>query len=119
MAARPACIDDYLAALSGQKRAALQKLRETITAAAPGAEECISYGLPAFRLDGRHLVAFGAAASHCALYTMSSATVAAHKEKLAGFDTSKGTIRFLPEIPLPAALVRMLIKARIAENRAK
>ena len=109
-------IDEYLATLSEDKRAALQKLRETIKAAAPKAEECISYQLPTFRLDGKMLVAFGATANHCAFYPMSSSTVAAHQDDLKDYDTSKGTIRFQPDHPLPAALVRKLVKARIAEN---
>jgi uncharacterized protein YdhG (YjbR/CyaY superfamily) len=109
-------IDEYLAALSDDKRTALEKLREVIKAAAPKAEECISYQLPAFRLDGKMLVAFGATASHCAFYPMSSSTVAAHQDDLKGYDTSKGTIHFQPEHPLPATLVRKLVKARIAEN---
>ena len=109
-------IDDYLAALSVDKRAALEKLRKTIKATVPKAEECISYGLPAFRLDGRPLVAFGAGANHCAFYPMSSSTVEAHKEDLEGYETSKGTIRFQPDKPLPAALVRKLVKARIADT---
>ena len=109
-------IDEYLAALSEDKRAALERLRQIIRATAPNAEECISYQLPAFRLDGRMLVAFGASADHCAFYPMSSATVAAHKDDLKNYDTSKGTIRFRPDHPLPAALVRKLVKARIAEN---
>ena len=116
MAAKPKTIDEYLAAVSADKRAALEKLRKTIRTAAPRAEECISYGLPAFRLDGRMLVAFGATANHCALYPMSSTTVEAHGEELRGYDTSKGTIRFQPGKPLPATLVRKLVKARIAEN---
>ena len=110
-------IDEYLAALSKDKRAALEKLRKTIQAAAPRAEECISYQLPAFRLDGRLLVAFGASANHCAFYPGSGTTVAAHEDLLKGYDTNKGTIRFRPDGPLPAALVRTLVKARIAENR--
>ena len=108
-------IDDYLAALSDDKRAALEKLRRTIRAAAPKAEECISYHLPAFRLNGM-LVAFGATAKHCAFYLMSSSTVEAHRDALKDYDTSKGTIRFQADNPLPAALVRKLVKARIAEN---
>ena len=108
-------IDEYLAALSDDKRAALEKLRKTIRAAAPNAEECISYQLPAFRLNGM-LVAFGATANHCAFYPMSASTVAAHKDELKDYDTSKGTIRFQPNKPLPATLVRKLVKARIAEN---
>lgn len=108
-------IDEYLAALSDDQRAALDKLRKTIRAAAPGAEECISYGLPAFRLNGV-LVAFGARANHCAFYPMSASTVAAYKDELTGYETSTGTIRFQPDHPLPAALVRRIVKARIAEN---
>jgi len=115
MAAKPKTIDEYLAALSEDKRAALEKLRKTIRAAAPKAEECISYQLAAFRQNGM-LVAFGATANHCAFYLMSSSTVEAHKDELKDYDTSKGTIRFQADNPLPAALVRKLVKARIAEN---
>jgi uncharacterized protein YdhG (YjbR/CyaY superfamily) len=116
--AKPKMIDDYLATLTPGKRSALQKLRKAIHAAAPAAEECISYGLPAFRLNGRPLVAFGAGSNHCAFYPMSASTVPALKNELAGYDTSKGTIRFPPDQPLPAALVRKLVKARIAEIAA-
>jgi uncharacterized protein YdhG (YjbR/CyaY superfamily) len=116
MKAKAKTIDEYLAALSDDKRAALGRLRKTIRSAAPKAEECISYSLPAFRLNGL-LVGFGATANHCAFYPMSSSTVAAHKKELKDYDTSKGTIRFQPDRPLPAALVRKLVKARIAENR--
>jgi uncharacterized protein YdhG (YjbR/CyaY superfamily) len=112
---RAKTIDEYLAALSDDKRAALENLRKTIRAAAPKAVECISYQLPAFRLSGM-LVAFGATANHCAFYLMSSTTVAAHKDELKDYDISKGTVRFQPDHPLPSALVRKLVKARIAEN---
>jgi uncharacterized protein YdhG (YjbR/CyaY superfamily) len=108
--------DAYLAKLAANQRAALEKLRKAIKAAAPKAEEMVSYGLPAFRLNGRRLVCFGATKTHCALYPMSSETIAAHKKDLAGYDTSTGTIRFQPDAPLPAALVKKLVKARIAEN---
>jgi uncharacterized protein YdhG (YjbR/CyaY superfamily) len=108
-------VDEYLARVSDDQRVALQRLRKTIRAAAPGAEECISYQLPAYRLNGM-LVAFGATAKHCAFYPMSASTVAAHRKELEDYDTSKGTIRFQPDNPLPAALVRKLVKARIAEN---
>jgi uncharacterized protein YdhG (YjbR/CyaY superfamily) len=116
MAGKAQTIDGYLSALSDEQRKALEKLRKSIKAAAPEAEECISYRLPAFRLDGRMLVAFGARASHCAFYPMSSSTVEAHADELAGYDTSPGTIRFRADEPLPATLVRKLVKARIAEN---
>ena len=116
MAAKPKTIDEYLAALSDDQRAALEKLRKTIRAAAPKAEECINYGHAAFRLNGKNLVGFGATAKHCAFYLMSGSTVDAHQDELQDYDTSKGTIRFPADKPLPAALVRKLVKARIAEN---
>jgi uncharacterized protein YdhG (YjbR/CyaY superfamily) len=104
-------IDKYLAALKADQRAALEELRKTIRATAPKPEECISNGLPSFRLDGRMLVAFGAATNHCAFYPLSSSTVEAHKDELKDYDTSKGTIRFQADIPLPAPLLRKLVKA--------
>ena len=112
-------IDEYLAALNEDERAALEELRKTIRAAAPNAEECISYQLPAFRLDGKPLVAFGASGNHCAFYPMSGTTVEAHRDELKGYKTSKGTIRFRADSPLSATLVRKLVKARVAENAAQ
>lgn len=109
--------DEYLAAVSDDKRAALLSLRKAIKAAAPDAEEIISYGVPAFRQDGM-LVSFGAAAKHCAFYVMSATALDGFKAELAGYDTSKGAIRFQPDTPLPATLVRKLVKARLAENAA-
>jgi uncharacterized protein YdhG (YjbR/CyaY superfamily) len=111
----PANVDDYLASVPADKRAALQQLRRVISAAAPRAEEGFSYGLPAFALDGRPLVCFGAATNHCSFYPMSPAVIRAHAAELKDYETSKGTIRFLAEKPLPAALVRKLVNARIAE----
>src|SRR5262245_12034184 len=119
MAAKPTTINEYLAGVSTDKRGALEKLRKAIKAAAPKAEECISYGLAAFRLNGKALVAFGATANHCAFFPMSSTRVPAHKKELKGYDTSKGTIRFQADKPLPAGLVRKLVKARIAENEER
>lgn len=115
MPAKPRTIDEYLAPLSTEKRAALEKLRRAIKSAAPEAEECISYRIPTFRLHGRMLVSFGAAANHCAFYP-GSYPIEAHKKDLEAYDTSKGTIRFPAERPLPATLVRKLVKARIAEQ---
>ena len=113
-------IDEYLAGLSADNGAALQALREIIRSAAPGAQECISYRMPAFRLNGM-LVGFAAHAHHCALYAWNSTTIAAFADELKDFDISKGTIRFTPEKPLPAALVRHLVQAKVALNaeRAK
>jgi uncharacterized protein YdhG (YjbR/CyaY superfamily) len=112
---KPDTIDDYLAPLSAEKRAALQKLRKAIQAAAPAADECISYQLPAFRLGGRLLVSFGAAAKHCAFYP-GSYPIEVCRDELAAYDMSKGTIRFHADRPLPATLVRKLVKARIAQH---
>jgi uncharacterized protein YdhG (YjbR/CyaY superfamily) len=117
MSAKPQTIDEYLAPLSKEKRAALEKLRKAIKSAAPGAEECISYQIPTFRLGGRMLVSFGAWADHCAFYP-GAYPVKAHKDELKAYDTSKGSIRFRAESPLPATLVRKLVKTRIAEQAA-
>ena len=113
-AAKPQTIDEYLKPLSKEKRDALQNLRKAIQAAAPKAEECISYDLPAFCVNGKFLVAFGAARDHCAFYPGS--VLQGFKDELKNYDTSKGTIRFAPEKPLPATLVRKLVKARVAEK---
>ncbi len=106
-------IDAYLAGLAPDKRAALQRLRKTIRASVPKAEECISYGIPAFRYDGKFLVGFAAAAKHCSFFP--GAVLATLGQDLRRYDTSKGTIRFQPQKPLPSALVRKLVKARIAK----
>jgi uncharacterized protein YdhG (YjbR/CyaY superfamily) len=96
-------------------RAALRKLRKDIRAAAPEAVETISYRMPMFKQQGG-LVAFAAFKEHCSLFLMSTAVMETHREELKRYDISKGTVRFAPAKPLPAALVRKLVKARIAEN---
>lgn len=117
MPAKPKTIDDYLAALPERQRIPLEKLRKTIKAAAPDAEECISYGLAAFRQHGM-LVGFGATANHLGFYLMSASILKSYQDELKGFDLRKGTIHFQPEKPLPVALVRKLVKARLAENES-
>jgi uncharacterized protein YdhG (YjbR/CyaY superfamily) len=111
--------DEYLAALPDRQRTILEKLRKTIQSAAPGAEECMSYQLPAFRLGGKVLVIFGATAKHCSFYPGSGTAVEAHEADLRDFSTSKGAIRFHAAKPLPATLVRKIVKYRIAENAAQ
>ena len=118
MTTKPQTIDEYLATLSSDKRAALEKLRRAIKSAAPKAEECISYQMPSFRLNGRMLVSFAAWANHCAFYP-GSYPLEVHQKELKTYDTSKGTLRFPIDRPLPASLVRKLVKARIEQNTAK
>ena len=115
--AKVTTVEQYLAQLDDDKRTALERLRRTIKTALPRAEECISYGMPAFRYDGRVVAWYAAAKNHCAYYPGGSP--AACREDVASYDTSKGTIRFQPDRPLPAALVKKLLKARIAANAAR
>ncbi len=112
---KPTTVDEYLATVSPDKRAALEKLRRTIRSTLPSAEECISYGIPTFRVNGKMLVSFGAATKHVALYA-GALPIRVHRRELADYETSKGTIRFQPDKPMPAMLVRKLIKARLAER---
>jgi uncharacterized protein YdhG (YjbR/CyaY superfamily) len=111
---RAKSFDGFLAVLNPQKRAALEKLRKIIRAAAPEAEECISYGIPTFRMGGKFLVGLGAGADHCSFYPGSA--LDQFRVELKGYDTGRGTIRFQPAKPLPAALVRKLVKARLKKG---
>ena len=104
--------------MDDKKRIALEKLRRIIKTAAPRAEETITYQIPIFRLNGM-LVGFAAARHHCAFYPCSGSMVEALKNELGNYETSKGTIRFQPDQPLLSALVRKIVKLRIAENAAK
>lgn len=105
----------YLAKVPPVHRAVIERLRRTIRAAAPRAVEALSYGVPSVRLDGRGVVAYAAAARHGSLYPMSSAVFRAFAAELRAYDCSKGTIRFPYDAPPPAALVRRIVKARLAE----
>jgi len=115
---KPRTIDEYLAPLDKQQRTTLERLRQAIKSAAPKAEECISYGIPSFRFNGRLLVSFGAAKKHCAFYP-GAHPIAAHEDDLKNYSLSKGTIRFPIDKPLPTGLVRKLVKTRIDEYSAK
>ncbi|HVO40318.1 MAG TPA: DUF1801 domain-containing protein [Spirochaetia bacterium] len=107
-------VDDYLAPLPSDVRAALEKLRKTVKAMVPDAEEVISYGMPGFRYRGRALVWFAGFRDHCSFFP--GGVLAELKQDLAGFRTAKGTIHFTPDKPLPAALIKKLVKARLKVN---
>jgi uncharacterized protein YdhG (YjbR/CyaY superfamily) len=109
-------VDDFLAAAPADKRTALLKLRKTIKAAAPRAVELINYGVPMFRLDGKNLVSYAAAANHCSFYVQSPAVMRAFAAELKDYKQGKGSVQFSADKPLPAALVTKLVKARITEN---
>jgi uncharacterized protein YdhG (YjbR/CyaY superfamily) len=111
-------IDDYLATLPDNVRDMLEKLRQTIKAAAPKAEEVISYNMPAFKYHSM-LVYFSAFKNHCSLFPANSSLVAKMKEELKPFRTAKGTIQFTVDKPLPAALVRKIVKLRVKENEER
>jgi uncharacterized protein YdhG (YjbR/CyaY superfamily) len=114
--ATPTSVEDYLAALPAESRAALEKLRRTIKAAAPEATETISYQMPAFKDHGRFLVSYAAFKDHCSLFPASNAVTEALGEELKPYLSGKGTIRFHPDKPLPATLVKRIVKARLEEN---
>jgi uncharacterized protein YdhG (YjbR/CyaY superfamily) len=117
--AAPTSVEDYLAALPEESRAALEMLRTTIKAAAPEATEAISYGMPAFKDHGRMLVYYAAFKNHCSLFPASMKVIEDYRKELEPYDAVKGTIRFHADKPLPAALVKKLVKARIEENAAR
>ncbi len=115
---KPHTVGDYLAAVPKDARAALMKLRKDIKAAAPEAIEGISYGMPAFRYKGP-LVYYAAFKDHCSFFPASMAVMRRFAAELKDYSNSKGTVRFPATKPLPAALVRRIVKARIAENEAR
>jgi uncharacterized protein YdhG (YjbR/CyaY superfamily) len=117
-AAAPKTVDEYMASVPPKFRTALQRLRKTIKATAPEAEEVISYGMPAFRKDGT-LVYYAAFTDHCSFFVGSPKVRRQFAAQLKPFAGGKGTFRFTPEHPLPAALVARIVKARLAENAAR
>ena len=110
-------VDAFLAKVPEPAHSALQKLRVQLLAAAGAkAEEVINYGVPMIRVGGKNLVSFAAAKTHCSFFVQSPAVMEHFAAELEGFDTAKGTIRFKPEKPIPAALVKKIVRGRIFEN---
>jgi uncharacterized protein YdhG (YjbR/CyaY superfamily) len=114
----PRDIDEYLAGVPEPARSTLEKVRAAIRSAVPAAEETISYRMPVFKYKGP-LVGFAAFPNHCGFYVMSSTLLKGFKTELEGFETATGTIRFPVDKPLPAALIRKIVKARVAENEKR
>ena len=110
-------VEEYLAGLSPRMRKALERLRKKVRALAPDAEEVISYGMPTFKLHGRAIAYFAAFKDHCSFFP-GSAIVEAYQKELKGFKTSKGTIQFMPEHPIPDALVEKIVREKIKQNTA-
>ena len=114
----PKTVDEYLQGVPEPSRRALQRVREIVRSVAPSeATEVISYGLPTLKHNGM-LMSFAAFSKHCSLFP-GVGPIVEFKDELKNFQTAKGTIRFLPEKPLPAALIKKLVKARIAANERK
>ena len=114
----PKNTDEYIAKIPEPARSTLNKMRAVIRSVVPrGSTEVISYGMPAFKHNGV-LVWFAAFSNHCSLFPTAS-VIEAFKKELKGYTTSKGTIQFPVDKPLPAALVKKLVKARIAQNESK
>jgi uncharacterized protein YdhG (YjbR/CyaY superfamily) len=115
----PKGIDEYLAGVPEPARSTLNKVRATIRSAVPAeATEAISYGIPTFKYKGS-LIAFAAFSKHCSLFPMSGSVIEMFKDELKAFQTSKGTIRFPVDKPLPATLLKKLVRARVAVNESK
>jgi len=114
----PKTVDEYLASVPPKFRFALQRLRRTIKAAAPDAEEFISYGMPAYRQDGR-LLYFAAYKDHGSVFGVSAQVRRQFSAELKPFATEKGTLHFTTDRPLPADLVTRIVKALVAENAAR
>jgi uncharacterized protein YdhG (YjbR/CyaY superfamily) len=114
----PKNVDEYLASVPEPARSTLNKIRAAIRSAVPwGSTEIISYGIPAFK-HKRVLIWFAAFSNHCSLFPTAS-VIEAFKEELKDFSTSKGTIQFPTDRPLPTVLVKKLVKARVAQNESK
>jgi uncharacterized protein YdhG (YjbR/CyaY superfamily) len=111
-------VDAYLKEFPADQRAAMAKLRAIIKAAAPKAQETISYSMPMYKQDGQ-LVAFAAFKNHISLFVCSGSYLSRHAKEFASYSQSKSGLHFTPDNPLPVSLVKKIVKDRIAENSAK
>jgi uncharacterized protein YdhG (YjbR/CyaY superfamily) len=111
----PRTVDEYFAALPAEQRELLQGVRERIASLVPSATETISYGMPAFRLDGRFLVSYACWKQHCSVYPLTDSFMATHAAEIDGFERTKGSLHFTPRQPLPQAVLDDLIRARVAD----
>ena len=116
--ARPKNVEGYLDSFPERQRQTLEKVRNAIKTAAPGATESISYGLAEYKLGGP-LVYFGGFKNHCSFFTASYSVMKMFEEELKPYETSKGTIHFPIGKPLPSSLVKKMVAARIKENAAR
>jgi uncharacterized protein YdhG (YjbR/CyaY superfamily) len=114
---KSSAIDAYLAKVPEDRRGPLENLRAKIRTIVPGAQECISYGIPAFRVNGVVVAGFCATAKGCSYYPFSGSTLKALARDISRYDQTKSSLHFSPDEPLPLALVRKLIKVRIAETK--
>jgi len=118
--AAPSTVEEYLASLPEDRRAAVSRLRETIRAAAPDATETIAYSMPAFRSHGgQFLVSFAAFKAHYSLFPASGAVIEELGDEVAPYLVGKGTIRFPANEPLPLSTVSKIVKIRLAETAAR
>ncbi|HEY4303091.1 MAG TPA: DUF1801 domain-containing protein [Gemmatimonadaceae bacterium] len=118
MPTKPTTLDEYLATLSDEQRATVEKMRDTIIAAAPEADPVFSYTMPGFKLNGGPLAWVAAWKKHYSMYPLTKTMVAAHRDAVDAYEMSKGTIRFSADEPVPFALIRKLVTTRAAELRA-
>jgi uncharacterized protein YdhG (YjbR/CyaY superfamily) len=108
-------IDAYLEALPADQRRALERVRAQVARLVPDAVQLISYGMPAFKLNGRFLLSYAGWKQHCSIYPLTDAFLADHADELAAFERTKGSLHFTPAAPLPDPLLEALITARVAD----
>ena len=117
--AKPGSVDEYLERVPKARRVVLERLRRAIKAVAPDATEVITYQMPGFRAHGRALVSYAAFSDHYSLFPMGLSALAAHTKEVAPYLSGKSTLRFSFEKPLPVAVVKLIVRTRLAENAAR